>query len=172
MAVSEFKQICEKLLDCQKEEWRQEKYWSHFMTEERIIRLNAFALCFIEEQPEDANYIFRKIMETIHVQRKKQNTQYHFYELTLYNLVRCLFIQGQLEACNQLNERGMKSRNGRLLPRFMLMKARLKLKMEGDLDSSKYYGKLAYWWSNMYFPKYADIITSFCHDLGVNDMSI
>lgn len=100
--------ICENLLNCKKEEWKKEEFWTLFLTENKVDILNAMAVKYMDErQYEKAVFIYEHILDQLERSKVRLMDRYASSILVIGNLSLCYGELGNKEACLKMCEKGM-----------------------------------------------------------------
>jgi len=150
----EFLAVCEWALGCAKEEWKQEKFWQHFLTTFRATCLNYIAMLYeTEGKADSAVFIWEHMLKWLKESKVALSDRYMISMTAVGNLSSDYGRAGRLDECLQMCEEGvqlsLESGRGMRLATFLVNKGEA-MSLKGDKkEACQKYVRQAYYISDL-----------------------
>lgn len=154
-------------LDCEGEGWKEESFWTQFLTSYKAYLLNQLAVIYSDSRHEyeKAIFIWEKILKWLKESKVSLSDRYSASMTAISNLSACYGVAGRLNECLQICDEGiqlcMNSGRGVKLGKFLVNKAEaLSLTGGAEEETCRRYARQAYYLDDLMGPKkslqYAD----------------
>lgn len=153
LGTKEFLRICERILGCEGESWREEEFWKQFLTNDKVKLLNYIAAMFrMEKQQEKAAFIWEHILSKLEISKVELADRYVSSMLVISNLSLCYGESGQFQNCLDMCEKGIQlmfdTGRGVRMAQLLCAKAEV-IYMQGRKKACENYFKQAYYLSEL-----------------------
>lgn len=161
MSAEDFLAACERALGCEKEGWKEERFWKPFLTDYRVKILNYVAIIYsISCQKEKAIFIWEHILMQLNQSKVELTDRYGSSMKAIGNLSLCYGELGNTDESLSMCEKGIylcfESGRGVRLANFIAAKAETLFRLDKKETCLKYL-KQAYYLSDLMLSKKINI---------------
>lgn len=155
ISSKEFLKMCEVILDCRGEGWKQDSFWKQFLTNDKIKVLNSIAIVYMEEKQQDKSvFIWEHILMQLEQSKVELSDRYVSSMLVIINLSIGYGELEYFEECLNMCEKGIQlcfeAGRGVRIAKLLCTKAETLFKL-GNKETCQNYLRQAYYLSDLMF---------------------